>query len=50
MDFETQEQSKEKGWKEKVTPEMNLKQFGNKVKMTAEQTKNKVMGYEDSLI
>ncbi len=50
MDFEIQQQSKQKTWQEKISPEITMKQVANKVKMAAEGAKNKIMGFEDSLI
>lgn len=45
-----QKEQQNKSWAEQMKPDMTMKQMGNKIKMTAESTKNNIMGFEDSLI
>ena len=48
--FMEQKQQESKAWSQQIKPDITMKQMTNKVKMTAESTKNRINGYEDSLI
>ena len=49
-DYLQQQQQQNQNWSQKMKPDITMKQMGNKIKMTAENTQNKFNGYDDSLI